>query len=437
VLRHRAEPRILLLRTDRAWRLPRIVVAGAVWFADARAVVPALEQRLGTRPWLLRRLGRTADEASKDVEAVLECDVVDPLWDAPAHGRWVGRRDLERLRLADDRHRDVLSTYLDLLERDVVPAERPPWARPGWLPDVRRWLDREVERLGHVVLDVEQVKQWGISAVMRVATDGPDVYFKVALRLPLFADEAVVTQRLAQRFPGYVPRPLAVEPEQGWMLLPSFQELFGWETPVETLKEALRRFAGLQVRTAELTDGLLADGCLDRRLDVLEGQIEPLLHDPEALHLLEASEIAELRRLAPELRRICGRLAAYDLPPTLVHGDLHLGNATRIDGELEYFDWSDACVAHPFIDLLSLHWERDEANRAALLDAYLEPWQEVAPAERLREAVGLAEVVIPLHHAVSYQHIVANLEASAKPELDATHEFLREVLARATALASA
>jgi hypothetical protein len=39
-----------------------------------------------------------------------------------------------------------------------------------------------------------------------------------------------------------------------------------------------------------------------------------------------------------------------------------------------------------------------------------------------------------LHHAVSYQHIVAGLEPAAKPELDDTHEFLREVLARAREL---
>ena len=64
------------------------------------------------------------------------------------------------------------------------------------------------------------------------------------------------------------------------------------------------------------------------------------------------------------------------------------------------------------------------------LDAYLEPWQEVAPAERLREAAALATVVTPLHHAVSYSTIVAGLEPAAQGELDATHTFLREALAR-------
>jgi Phosphotransferase enzyme family len=240
--------------------------------------------------------------------------------------------------------------------------------------------------------------------------------------------------RLAERFPGYVPRPLAVQPEHGWMLLAEFGEVFRGDVSLEVRRELLRGFAGLQRLTAPVTDELLADGCLDRRLGVLEGQIEPLLDDPEAVHQLEPAEVAELRRLAPALKEACGRLDACGLPSTLVHGDLHLGNVTRVDGELQVFDWTDACISHPFIDLQSLQWERDEASKASLLGAYLEPWRDVASAERLQEAVALAGVVIPLHHAVSYQHIVAGLEPAAKPELDATHEFLREVLRRAGAV---
>ena len=70
-----------------------------------------------------------------------------------------------------------------------------------------------------------------------------------------------------------------------------------------------------------------------------------------------------------------------------------------------------------------------------MLDAYLEPWGGVETPERMREAVALAAVVIPLHHAVSYQTIVAGIEPVAQSELDATHTFLREALVRARELA--
>lgn len=431
-LRHPEEPRLLLLRSDRAWRLPRVLVRGEFWAAAARTVVTEFERRLGAKLWLLRQFSFDEDEAAQRLRGVFELELLDRAWRAPAHGRWVGRGDLERLRLADEDHRPLLDRYLAALESGAVPPQRPPWASPGWLVGVRGWIEREAERLGHRVLAIEQVKHWSISSVLRVETDGPDLYFKVSARLPLFGEEALVTARLAERFPGYVPAPLATEPEQGWLLLPAFTELFRTrETPLELRRELFRRFAELQRRSVELVPHLLADGCLDRRLEVLETQLEPLVDDREAVRQLSRKETGELRRLVPAFQDACRRLARFGLPPALVHGDLHLGNVTRVDGSLAYFDWTDACITHPFIDLHSLQWEQDATVREALLDAYLEPWDDVAAAAHVREAADLARVVIPLHHAVSYWTIVAALEPDAKPELDATHIFLREALARA------
>ena len=429
-LRHPAEPRILFLRSDRAWGLPRLV-ARELWIANAEMIVPAFERRLGTTPWLLRQLSCHEDEEANRIEAVFELALRDRDWRPPAHGRWVGRDDLDALRLRDEDQRELLSSYLDALEHDDVPPKRPPWARLGWLDDVRAWLEPELRRLGRSLRGIEQVKQWSISSILRVQTDGPDSYFKVSARLPLFVEEGPVTAMLARRFPGYVPEPLAVDEERGWMLLSAFDEVVGWKAPLEVRCDVLERFAGLQRRSAEQADELVAAGCLDRRLEVLATQIDPLLANPGAVARLRADEIEELERHVPVFREACRRLADAGLPPTLVHGDLHVGNVARNGGELVYFDWTDACVAHPFIDLLSLQWERDEASRTALLDAYLRGWDGVESPQRLRAAASLAAIVIPLHHAVSYSTIVAGLEPVAKPELDATHGFLREALARA------
>lgn len=418
-LRHPAEPKLLFLRTDREWRLPHVLVREAVWGAKAKVVVPAFQRRLATPLWLLRQV---------HTEPIFELELLDPGWKAPAHARWVGRAELDGLRLKDEEQRPVLAAYLGALERREVPAQRPPWARPGWLAEVRTWIEHETARLGHCVARIEQVKHWSISSVLRIETDGPDLYLKVPARLPYFVDEAILTARLAERFPDHVPAPLALEPERGWLLLPAFDELFSWDTPLSIRRESLRRFAELQRRSSQLTEDLLADGCLDRRLEVLETQVDGLVNDPEAVAGLTGEEVTELRHSTPALEDLCRRLAALGLPPTLVHGDLHMLNVARLDGELVYFDWTDACIAHPFVDLLSLGWEEDERARASLLEAYLEPWEGVVTAERLQEALALADVVRPLHHAVSYQHIVAGLEPDAKHELDVTHKFLRRAL---------
>ena len=425
LVRHPNEPRVLLLRSDRTWRPPRALVDLSTWVADCRALLPAYERRLGLRPWLLRHVSVDHDEDRDVLETAQELEL-DGAWEIPAHGRWVARDELDRLRLRDD-ERALVSTYLDRL--GDVPPERPPWSRPGWRGELRGWLEAELARLGRRLVGLEQVKVWSISTVLRVETDRGDLYFKVSAPLPLFVDEAAVTDRLAARFPGYVPAPVAVDRERAWMLFEPF-DVVGWDTPLETRCELLRRFAGLQVRAAARVDELLADGCLDRRPAVLERQLDELLDDRAALHRLTTAEVRSLRRLRPALHDGIGRLDALGLPATLVHGDLHPGNTTWLDGTLAYFDWTDACVAHPFVDLHTLQWQPDEAVRAAQLDAYLEPWREVAAEVKLREAVALARVVTPLHHAVSYSTITRSTEPAARPELDATHSFLREALAR-------
>lgn len=425
LLRHPSEPRVLLLRGDRTWRPPRVVARGDTWLADASAVAPAYERRLGTRPWLLRQLAHSHDEERDVLDAVQELELVDPAWRPPANGRWASRDDLARLRL-DDEERPVLESYLDTLDR--VPAARPAWSRPGWRAELAAWLEGE---LGPVTL--EQAKVWGISTVVRVEARRRELWFKASAPLPLFVNEAVVTAWLADRFPGCVPRPVAVERERGWLVFEPF-DVLGRRLPLDDRRELFRRFAELQVATGDLIDVLLAAGCLDRRPRVLERQLDELLADRRALHRLEPKEVRALRRLAPRLHDAIRRLDALGLPPTLVHGDLHPGNALRLDGGIAYFDWTDACVAHPFVDLHTLQWERDGAAREALLDAYLEPWRAVAAEETLRDAVALARVVTPLHHAVSYATIAASVEPTSASELDATHEFLREALARAREL---
>ena len=94
---------MLLLRSDREWRLPRVRLPGDVWAAEADRLVPAFAERLGTAPFLVRQLGFAAEPT---VELALREE-----WAAPRHGRWAGLDDLDRLRLRDD-ERQTVSQYL-------------------------------------------------------------------------------------------------------------------------------------------------------------------------------------------------------------------------------------------------------------------------------------------------------------------------------------
>lgn len=407
-------------------------VAQDVWFSLAGTIAEAFGRRLGTTPWVLRALEFARVAETDGTDATVELELRDADWTPPRNGRWVGLGELDRLPLRHEDERTLLAGHLAGLE--LEPPARSPWARPGWLAEVAGWIEEAAAASGRTVRAIEQVKHWSLSSVLRVVTDAEPLWFKAGADLPLFAEEGPVTAALARRFPEHVLAPLAVDRTRNWLLLPAFDETFGWDAPLALRCEALGRFADLQRRSASVRKDLLADGCLDRGLDVLISQLPGLVADPDATARLEPDEAAGLRRRLPDLLDACRRLAALGLPETLVHGDLYILNVARVEGRLVYFDWTDACVAHPFIDLLQLQWERDEAARAALLDAYLAPWQGAASPETLAEAVELATIVTPLHHAVSYAHIVAGLEPAARAEIDLTAGFLRAALRRVESL---
>ena len=101
-----------------------------------------------------------------------------------------------------------------------------------------------------------------------------------------------------------------------------------------------------------------------------------------------------------------------------------------MNGHYVFFDWTDAGVTHPFFDLIDVVFERDASVRGRLRDAYLSMWLDFVPMNRLLELWAVAEPLLSLHHAVSYRHILANVEPDASHELRwALPYFLRKALA--------
>ena len=244
------------------------------------------------------------------------------------------------------------------------------------------------------------------------------IYFKVANTLPLFGHEPMVLAALAERYPDLVPAPIAIEPAQRWMLMHDFGSDLRSTAVPERWETAIQRFGQLQVRTVDHVDALLAVGCLDRRLPILSNQIDPLLADEAVLASITPAEAEALRAIGPRLKMMCLELSQFSVPSGLNHGDLHSGNITG--QTLLFYDWTDACIAHPFLDLVTLMYD---ANRfvpdtwESMLTIYLNLWTGYESTKQLRTMWQLAEPLGALHQAVSYQHILASQEPTSRQEL--------------------
>lgn len=298
-----------------------------------------------------------------------------------------------------------------LLEEATGPAAGPrqPWVHRDWLPAAERWLRAAAGR--PATGPVEQRKVWDLSCVLRAPTDGGDVYLKTTVDSALFVDEVAVTLALARLFPGRVPEPVAAEPRAGWLALADFGTEVGWGAPVEVREEVVREFARLQLASVPVLGELRAAGCQDRGLSWLAGQVPSWFGTGPVGRLAPPDVAARLAAAVPRLVGLCAELGAHGLPDTLAHGDMHMGNVARGPRGYLFFDWTDAAVGHPFLDLIAVGQEESPVDRLRLRDAYLSEWHTVGPVDRLAALWPAVEVLSAANQAISYLSLGLSLRS--------------------------
>jgi aminoglycoside/choline kinase family phosphotransferase len=311
-------------------------------------------------------------------------------------------------------------------EENGVPVLRPPWGRAGWYREISEWAEYELAKHDlRLAEPLQQMKQWDISSVLKGRTETGDVYVKA---IPtLFATEPRITAGLSRLFPGAVPEPLATyeRPDEGRLLLRDFGGKILWDPGVErdVMDDALRLLARMQIECAHRTDQLFAIGCADRRLQGMREELRALMADDTARARLTEEEIARLQDLLPAIEETCARLLSGPVPQTLLHGDFHSGNVATTDSGLIVFDWTDACVCHPFFDLVTVvdneYEPLTEEQRERYLTGYLHEWEIAGygSAQSLREMCDLALRLAPLYHAISYWHIDKICEQPTQAEI--------------------
>jgi aminoglycoside phosphotransferase (APT) family kinase protein len=162
-------------------------------------------------------------------------------------------------------------------------------------------------------------------------------------------------------------------------------------------------------------DELVRIGCLNRRHDRLAEHLDELMTDEAACALLEPGDNERLQSAAPAIHALLDEAAGFGIPETLVHGDLHAGNIGLRDGRAVFFDWTDACIGHPFLDLVTfidgeMMPEAVIPGRARLREAYFDEWQGVADRATLERAAEIVPKLGMVHQAISYQHMLPVLE---------------------------
>lgn len=429
IIPHPIEGKILIMPAGDQWTLPVFQPASS-WTPQIEALVAAMQEQLGIRVVVQNRIHVIIERAGdvRSAQALYAMQNLSPGWEPPEGARWVSEADLNSLQFDPSlewARPHILSWFAE--ERSgIVPPLRPPWGRKGWYSVIADWARRELAaRDIKLLAPPTQIKQWDISSVLKAPTSSGTVYIKA---IPtFFATEPRITSGLYNLFPAVVPGPLATyeRPNEGRLLLHDFGGKPLWldDTPPQAMLDVLALFARMQIECVGKEDLLREIGCRDRTLEGMPAQMRDLIADESALQGLTDDEQSRFRALMPAIESACNQLVSGPIPQTLMHGDFHGGNIALNDHGYVIFDWTDACISHPFFDLLTIVDNNfdtlEPERREQLISTYLGEWASrgYGSLEDLRATCDLALKVGPLYHAISYWQILKVCEQPTMAEM--------------------
>jgi hypothetical protein len=352
----------------------------------------------------------TAQDA---IPAYVELAQPDPSWAAPDGWRDVDVAEHE-LRLEDELAPRFAEWVDERLGRAVPDPLRAPWTLPGWYERTRPWIEGALGDAGRPpARAIVQHRHWGISAVMRVETDAGRLWFKAVSEH--FRHEPGVTAFMGSWAPGATAGVVAWEATEGWMLL---ENVHGDTTPDEHgHRAAFEQLVELQRMATGREHELLAAGCAPRPLVALPGDVAAVLDDPILRPWLPV-DATRAAGIVDWLRDAVTQVEQLALPDLLVHGDFHPGNVRVVDDRTVIFDWSDAAIAKPFVDVLTwATWlPHDPDAIDALWQSFAEVWGDVLPPPTWLELRPVLEGIAGAYHVVSYAGIVRSLDRLRRPE---------------------
>ncbi len=300
--------------------------------------------------------------------------------------------------------------YLVRMESDVSGAPQEAhtpleharaWQQPGWFAQTLDWLNSV---LGEPVVKTEQVSTNDLACVLRVVTEQRTVYLKASET----GLEAALTARLAAQHPSLTPSVITRNAERNVLVtqdcgshLSKQPELDFWEKAVEKLS----RF-----QTTVDARELQALGCPVHDFTTLAERAETFLNSTGTLQNwgLTRTQAITLQAQLPRISQ--ARVAALELPLLPAHGDAHPMNALTGGGAV-WFDLSEACTAHPLLDIgWFLAWLSHPARHTLPLrqkcpDAAVGLWDSYLQILSLPNAAHLLNDVMVLaltHRALVY-----------------------------------
>ena len=296
---------------------------------------------------------------------------------------------------------------LDRYERD--PSS--PFARRGWLAELRRWTADVIRPLGlELTGPFCQYNASPSFSLVRFETNGPAVWFK-AVGEPN-QREFPITLKLAERFPRFIPEVLGTKPEwNGWLSREVDGQNLGETKDTTSWEQAATELARLQIESISESQAILQSGAHDLEAKCLLTAVDPFFdlvvrlmeEQPKVPPAILSRD--ELSLLKLRIEDALTLLEDPRIPDALGHLDLNPWNVIVSVDDCVFVDWAEAYVGHPFFsfEYLLEHFRRavgaDAALESRLASCYSAPWRQLFSGEIVAEALVLAPLAAVFAYA--------------------------------------
>jgi len=409
VVMRAGKTQVLLMEDGAASRLPTFEIPK--WERPAPHLTRWMKQNWGAQTVCLFQ---ASPEESVHCSFETPCyvlEVVDSDWTPRAGMHWYPRVEVGPENLPQAMEYWLLeSAVSQALAHDTVGAGS--FASSGFLEPLRTWVESVLKQQGWT-LEREwcQYNLGPFFCLIRFETSGPDVWFK-AVGKPNHREYAI-SLKLAELYPGYVPKILGRYPEwNGWLMChesgehPSADwDLRSWEVVAESL-------AALQLESTGDCETLLDSTCTDLRLGRLQALRDDFFAVIADLMTLQTVSLPppltdlELDFTKSQVNRSLALLEEIDIPDALVHLDLNSGNILLCSRRVVFLDWVQAGVGLPLLNIeylmaLLKRIRPDKPDWASsILQAYSQAWETRISLHRLAHALHFTPIVAAMAFAV-------------------------------------
>lgn len=261
----------------------------------------------------------------------------------------------------------------------------------GWYERAATWFLSSVFGEGRSGLrrSIVQEQVIATSTVMRVDTNRGAFYLKAPA---LGLNEVSITTKIVSLFPDSSPTIIATSTELNCFIARGFHKV---DLDESRYAELVKKLAYFQFGSLNFIEDLKEAGCDVRSPRRMAERLQEWAGDRDMERTFN-DMFPKYRSYVPVFVELLGKLNAFNLPLTLVHGDFSNGNAAfkteeEEEDNLILFDWQYACIAHPFFDLHEVTVQNDFPEN--VINDYLDLWAEYESRERAREAYEIARVL--------------------------------------------